>query len=250
MVRLEEKAGIVPLDVLVDSAGKPTGAMLTAPEPFSVPIAALPVEHVAACVGLEPGEMEQANHPPLVATTGLPFIVAEVGTVEALSRSRGMPSAFGVARAAGGPLADAPAKVLLYARVGAEASAMPGRSHRIRARMHRADGTEDAGTGSANACLVGLRMTASLEQAHSPSKHAIPSQVPAILAAAVASLAPTAGIVTADVLQGVEMGRPSELQAEAERLAVGRGGSEAAVGAVRIGGSCAAIGRGVLVGWD
>ena len=99
-----------------------------------------------------------------------------------------------------------PPKVLLYTHTGAEeGEGAGGVVHQIRARMHRANGTEDAGTGAANACLAGV----------------------------LASLAPPPGcaaaLVRARVVQGVEMGRPSELRAKAGRLADG-------VGAVRIGG--------------
>jgi len=215
-VRLEEKAGIVPLDVLLDSAGKPAGAMLTAPEPFAIPIGSLPVDVVAAAIGVKPADLNTNHHAPLVATTGLPFIVAELASMDALTRSQGQAATFAQARAVGGPLAQAPPKVLAYVRTGSSGAG----AFKIRARMHRSDGTEDAGTGSANCCLIGL----------------------------LASLATSPGVVSASILQGVEMGRPSVLQAEAERK-VGSSGA-AAVGAVRIGGHCAAVSRGELVGWD
>jgi len=212
-VRFEEKAGLVLLNILHDAAGQPTGAMLTAPEPFSLPVPSLPVKDVAAAVSLEPSELVVSNHPPLVATTGLPFIVAECASLDALARSRGAPAAFEELCA----LDAVPPKVLLYTHTGTEkGEGAGGVVHQIRARMHRANGTEDAGTGAANACLAGV----------------------------LASLAPPPGcaaaLVRARVVQGVEMGRPSELRAEAELLADG-------VGAVRIGGSCVAMTRGELL---
>jgi trans-2,3-dihydro-3-hydroxyanthranilate isomerase len=154
-----------------------------------------------------------SNHPPLVATTGLPFIVAECASLDALARSRGAPAAFEELCV----LDAVPPKVLLYTHTGTEeGEGAGGVVHQIRARMHRANGTEDAGTGAANACLAGV----------------------------LASLAPppgcSAALVRARVVQGVEMGRPSELRAEAERLADG-------VGAVRIGGCCVAMSRGELL---
>ena len=84
----------------------------------------------------------------------------------------------------------------------------------IRARMHRANGTEDAGTGGANVALVGL-----LGSLHTKGE--------------------TAMTVSASILQGVEMGRPSELQGDAEVLPL-----QSSVGGVRIGGQCAAVSRG------
>ena len=202
-VRFEEKAGLVLLNILHDAAGQPTGAMLTAPEPFSLPVPSLPVKDVAAAVSLEPSELVVSNHPPLVATTGLPFIVAECASLDALARSRGAPAAFEELCA----LDAVPPKVLLYTHTGTEkGEGAGGVVHQIRARMHRANGTEDAGTGAANACLAGV----------------------------LASLAPPPGcaaaLVRARVVQGVEMGRPSELRAKAGRLADGVGAR------VRIGG--------------
>ena len=219
-VRLEEKAGVVPLEILVDEAtGTPVGAMLTAPEPFAITAAALPPDVVASCLGIDESELVVIRHPPLVATTGLPFIVAECASLDVLERSRGVPAAFAQYRAAAGPLADAPPKILLYVRTDDLAE---GRTElAVRARMHRADGTEDAGTGSANCCLVGL----------------------------FAALHPAPATISAAITQGVEMGRPSQLQGEAERVS-GGGEGAAAVGAVRIGGVCAAVSRGELLGWD
>ena len=173
-----------------------------------------PGNDVAAAVSLEPSELVVSNHPPLVATTGLPFIVAECASLDALARSRGAPAAFEELCAL---LATVPPKVLLYTHTGTHTGA-DGVVHQIRARMHRANGTEDAGTGAANACLAGV--LAFLARAPPPGC--------------------AAALVKAHVVQGVEMGRPSELRAEAERLADG-------VGAVRIGGSCVAMTRGELL---
>lgn len=218
-VRLEEKAGIVPLEILLDeTSGKPTGAMLTAPEPFAITSAPLPADVIAACVGIDASDLCLTRHPPLVATTGLPFIVAECTSLDVLKRSRGVPSNFSHHRQAGGLLASAPPKVLLYARL--DDCAAGRTSVEIRARMHRADGSEDAGTGSANCCLVGL----------------------------LASLHATPATISAAITQGVEMGRPSQLTGDAERVAGSNGA--AVVGAVRIGGVCTAVSRGELVGWD
>lgn len=223
-VSLEEKAGVVPLDILVDDDGRPAGAMLTAPEPFAIPIPKLPVKAVAESLGLSATDIRVDTHPPLVATAGLPFIIAELTSLDALRRSQGVPSAFAPARAPTGPLCDAPPKILAYVHDGG-ADAMGALT--LRCRMHRADGTEDAGTGSANCALIGL--LASL-----PAGGTVATSGSSVLCA--------------NIVQGVEMGRPSALRAEAERRAGGKGTS--AVGAVRIGGHCAPVSRGELVGWD
>jgi len=216
-VLLEEKAGLVPLELIEDEAGRPVGATLTAPEPFSLSSPPLPAEAAAALIGLEANDVCAARHPPLAASTGLPFLLVELSSLAALGRSRGVPSAF-EALAAGGAATLLPPKVLAYVRLdgsGGEAARLE-----LRARMHRADGSEDAGTGSANCALAGL----------------------------LASLDGTPpGLVRARVMQGVEMGRPSELLAEAERKGAGAGAE--AVGRVRVGGMCAAVSRGELLGW-
>ena len=131
--------------------------------------------------------------------------------VQALGRSRGTPSAFATHEAV---LKGCPPKILAYVRMAAAGEKQGASSHYdIRARMHRANGTEDAGTGGANVALVGL--LGSLQQGE------------------------TAMTVSASILQGVEMGRPSELQGDAEVLPL-----QSRVGGVRIGGQCAAVSRG------
>ena len=215
-VRLEELAGIVPLDILMDNESSPTGAMLTAPEQFAIPMPSLPKAAIAACIGLDESHVVTTRHPPLVATCGLPFILVELSGLDALSCSHGVGAAFTAA-----PLAGAPPKVLAYVR-------MKGSDEGdIRCRMHRADGSEDAGTGSANCALMGLLAAlASPPPAGSQSR-----------------------LISASILQGVEMGRPSRLLGEAERLAdSGEAGiTDAVVGAVRIGGQCAPMMRGELL---
>ena len=123
--------------------------------------------------------------------------------------------------ASGGLLSDAPPKVLAYVRTDGAADAD------IRARMLRHDGSEDAGTGSANCALMGV-----LAMLAPPSL-----------------MGQRVGTVAARILQGVEMGRPSELHGEADRLdpdAVNPAADN--VGAVRIGGQCARVSRGELLG--
>ena len=147
----------------------------------------------------------------------------ELNSLEALERSRSVPSAFAANASA---LVGTPPKVLCYVRLGGRLGGRGDGSdpYRLRARMHRANGTEDAGTGSANLALIGL--LASLPGGAAASS------------------------VVVHILQGVEMGRPSELRGDAERIGGGGAAGEAAVGAVRIGGFCALVSRGELVGWD
>ncbi|KAH8080311.1 hypothetical protein JL720_9002 [Aureococcus anophagefferens] len=92
-VRLEEEAGIVPVEILrfyLD--GMATGAMLTAPEPFSVLEPSLPAAAVAACLGLDAADVDEARHPPLVATCGLPL--SSRASTASSPPSRGAPDGF------------------------------------------------------------------------------------------------------------------------------------------------------------
>ena len=87
----EEGAGLVPIRLLRD-AGTVVGAELTAPEPLSVRSSAS-VHDVAACLSLEPTDIGVATHPPQVISVGLPFLVAEITSREALRRAKPNPLA-------------------------------------------------------------------------------------------------------------------------------------------------------------
>ena len=82
----EEAAGLVPMR-LMRAAGAVAGAELTAPVPLSAG-ASVSVEDAAACLSLSAADIRTAAHPPLVLSVGLPFLVVEVGSREALRRSR------------------------------------------------------------------------------------------------------------------------------------------------------------------
>jgi trans-2,3-dihydro-3-hydroxyanthranilate isomerase len=82
----EEAAGLVPMRLL-RAAGAVVGAELTAPLPLTAG-ASVSVDDAAACLSLSPGDIRTATHPPVVLSVGLPFLVVEVGTREALRRSR------------------------------------------------------------------------------------------------------------------------------------------------------------------
>ena len=84
--RFAEAAGLVPMR-LMRAAGAVAGAELTAPVPLSAG-ASVSVEDAAACLSLSAADIRTAAHPPLVLSVGLPFLVVEVGSREALRRSR------------------------------------------------------------------------------------------------------------------------------------------------------------------
>jgi len=221
-VRFEELAGTVPLDILSEG-GHPIGAMLTAPESFRILNPPPPIAAVAHAIGVSESEIVTSSHVPLVATVGLQFVLVELDSLEALARSRGEPSLFASLISVMQPEQVPPqgGRILAYVRTAGTAAAS---ECDIRCRMHRSNGTEDPGTGAANCALIGL--LAALSSENAPS------------------------VVSAKIMQGVEMGRRSVLLASAERLATASGNAmngAAAVGRVRIGGQCAPVSRGELV---
>jgi len=153
------------------------GATIAAPRPLSLG-AELPVDVAAACAGIAPGDILVSNHRPVEATVGVNFIFAEV-TGEALTRAAPDLAAFRRA-GDGDPDFGDRLSLHLYARDG----------DRIRARMFAPNsGTvEDPATGSANATLAALLLSLSGEASGAW-----------------------------DIVQGVEMGRPSRLRATARR---------------------------------
>lgn len=174
---LEMIAGLVKVEVKRDGAGAPTGAVIAAPQALTLG-ADIPIEEVAACAGIAAGDLVTATHTPVLATVGVPFILAEV-TGQALSRAEPDVAAFRRAEADRPDLAGR-YSLLIYARDGQD----------LRARMFAPlSGTyEDPATGSANATLAALLVSLSgVDQA------------------------------AFTISQGVEMGRPSILKAAARR---------------------------------
>ena len=142
----EEGAGLVPMRLLRD-AGSVVGAELTAPESLSIRSSAS-VHDVAACLSLAPADIGVATHPPKVISVGLPFLVAEITSREALRRAKPNPLAHeGVLPPIG---TDA-----VFAYVHGTA---PGALH---ARMFSPlDGImEDPATGSASAATIAFLAT-------------------------------------------------------------------------------------------
>jgi len=135
---------------------------------------------LAAATGLEPDDVVTAAHAPLVASVGLPFIIAGLKDRAALERCRLDVAGAEQLLAAGAEVPD----LLVYVRSGDEFD--------IRARMFSPlDGIpEDPATGSANCVLAGL--LSDLDPAPD-------------------------GAFSYRIAQGVEMGRPSVLEARTEK---------------------------------
>jgi trans-2,3-dihydro-3-hydroxyanthranilate isomerase len=194
-VIFEEKAGLVPISFIKDGATV-TGARLASPQLLTLG-AEVPAELIASACSLAPDDIETANHRPRIASCGAAFILAELK-----GRAR---------LAAAAPVSDVfmrevsmqPAtSILIYTQVD-------DGEIEIRARMFAPHHgiPEDPATGSANVALIGL----------------------------LAKLQPGPDLrLSKTIAQGVEMGRPSLLCAEAEK-------KDGSVTATYIGGRCVAV---------
>ena len=207
-VVFEEGAGLVPVEIAW-SGGRPTWCELQAPAALSVERTASP-EQAAAALSIEPDEVSSVVHPPQVASVGLEFLFVELVNRSALERLRVDVAGFEALVAAG-----LPDGVYAYVR-GAEATGLTvaAGDFDIHSRMFvPLDGVqEDPATGSAGCALVAL--LAHLDGGASEE-------------------------FRLRIAQGVEMGRPSMLDARAIR----RGGE---VVSAHIGGSCVMVARGEL----
>ena len=199
-VTFEEQAGLVPVAIHKREEGR-IWCELTAPQRLTLG-KAISAESVAAAVSLAADDILTAEHAPLVASVGLPFILAELRDREALGRARPDFSALEGLAAEGIDQPD----ILLYVRTSD--------GFDLRARMFAPmDGVpEDPATGSAICALVGL--LSHLDEAPS-------------------------GDFSWRIAQGVEMGRPSVLEARTRK----RNG---AVADVRVGGECVLVSEGLI----
>jgi trans-2,3-dihydro-3-hydroxyanthranilate isomerase len=191
----EEKAGLMPLDLLRDGSAI-VGARLTAPQSLARG-AEIPVEHIAAACGIAVDDVETRRHPPCVAGCGTVFIFAELKSRRALEAAQPRSEIF----ARHFPV-DGATGIHLYLRDGADGIDIRARMF---APLHGVP--EDPATGSANVALAAL--LADLRAEPDLSLHL-------------------------RIAQGVEMGRPSLLEASADK----RGGR---VAPPKIGGRCVAV---------
>jgi trans-2,3-dihydro-3-hydroxyanthranilate isomerase len=88
----EEKAGLVSVEILTRD-GNAVGAELTAPQPLKR-LSQLSAEQAAACASLSSADIKTDRHPPQIVSVGLPFLVFEVATREALRRAKPDAAAF------------------------------------------------------------------------------------------------------------------------------------------------------------
>jgi trans-2,3-dihydro-3-hydroxyanthranilate isomerase len=199
-VEFEEKAGVVP--IRIERRGELVWCELTAPEKLSLG-KKVAVQGVATATSLSPTDFVTTTHEPQVASVGLPFIMAELRDRDALKRARLNTGAFD-ALAAQGVTPD----IHMYVRAGRKG----GEEFDIHARMFAPlDGVpEDPATGSAN-CALAAMLT------HYDGK--------------------ASGTFRYRISQGVDMGRPSVLEARVEKR-------EGAIVSSHIGGACVLVSEG------
>jgi trans-2,3-dihydro-3-hydroxyanthranilate isomerase len=173
----EEKAGLVPVSLLQED-GAIVGAELLAPEPLSRR-GRTTAEKAAACLSLAAEDIRVDTHPPQVLSVGLPFLVAELGSRDALCRCAPSRSGFDALL----PF-DGAHSVYAYVHAAGDDAVSAGAD--IFSRMFTARLNEDPATGSATGAL----------------------------AAMLAGGSPIGdGEIALRFMQGVDMGRPSLLAA-------------------------------------
>jgi trans-2,3-dihydro-3-hydroxyanthranilate isomerase len=203
-LKFEEKAGLVPVEILTEQGGV-TGAELTAPQPLKR-LSYVGAEQAAACLWLSANDLRMDQHQPQIASVGLPFLMIEVASREALKRAR--PNAATFARTFPCDGSDA---VYFYTRdvpVGEQPLD-------LQARMFHPGSSglsEDPATGSATAAAAAF--LADMDERRD-------------------------GESRLRIGQGVDMGRPSLLLTRVRK----QGG---AVASVHVGGSCVKMMEGTL----
>jgi trans-2,3-dihydro-3-hydroxyanthranilate isomerase len=196
----EEKAGLVRLALLRDGTSV-VGARLTPPQSLTRGDD-LEAEIIAAACSLAKSDIETVNHSPCIASCGIPLAFAEVKTRTALSAARPRAEIF---------TKDLPAEritgILLYVK-----DQRDGFDLQVRMFAPLYGVPEDPATGSANVALAGL----------------------------LASLRPEPDLkFDLRIGQGIDMGRPSLLEAGAEK-------KNGKITSLSIGGRCVPMMRGVL----
>jgi trans-2,3-dihydro-3-hydroxyanthranilate isomerase len=171
----EEQAGLVAVEIL-NEQGRAVGAELTAPERLRK-LPPTDDAQAAACISLAAADITTDRHPPQIVSVGLPFLVVELASRDALRRAKPDATAFAQALPEHG--CDA---VYLYTRDVPTAEACD-----LQARMFHPGSSglsEDPATGSATVAAAAL----------------------------LADLAPERdGEIKLRIGQGVDMGRPSLL---------------------------------------
>lgn len=179
-VTFEEKAGLVPITIR-EERGKITSCELKAPKRVTFEDT-VPKRLIAEAASISVDDIVTKTHEPQAVSVGLPFLFVEVRDRAALERLRINMKGFEAVRdAIGGALR---ASIYFYARVS------DGVDVRSRMLAPLSGIPEDPATGSAGCALAGLL-------SHHQSE--------------------ASGEFSYRIAQGVEMGRPSFLQARAAK---------------------------------
>ena len=167
-----------PVPISIRQVGADIWCELKAPEPLSLG-QSIDLDLIAAALSLVPEDIVTSTHQPIVASVGLPFVIVELGSRLALERARSYLPAFKEIQGLG-VMPD----ILLYARSGDDFD--------IRARVFAPlEGVpEDPATGSANCALAALLSHYKTE---------------------------STGDFSWRIAQGVEMKRPSVLEARSKK---------------------------------
>jgi trans-2,3-dihydro-3-hydroxyanthranilate isomerase len=144
----EEGAGLVAVEILTEG-GRIVGAELTAPQPFCR-MTEFSAEQAAATATLSAADVRTDRHPAVIVSVGMPFLVVELGSRDALRRARPDAAAFERTFPSDGALA-----VYLYTRdVAADEKTTD-----LQARMFFPGSSgliEDPATGSATVATAAL----------------------------------------------------------------------------------------------
>jgi trans-2,3-dihydro-3-hydroxyanthranilate isomerase len=192
----EEGAGLVPVEVLTEQ-GKAVGAELTAPQPLRK-LTAFSAEQAASCLSLSAADVMTDRHPPLIASVGLPFLIVELNSRDALRRAKPDGAAFARAFPCDG--SDA---IYFYTRDVAPSE----KPCDLQARMFHPGSSglsEDPATGSATVAAAALLGDLSSERD---------------------------GEVKLRIGQGFDMGRPSLLQTRVRK-------EKGVTASAHVGGAC------------
>ena len=151
----EEQAGIVAVEIL-QQHGSAVGAELTAPQPLTK-LTEVSAGEAAACISLRTADIISDGHAPRVASVGLPFLMVEVASRDALRRAK--PGAAGFAQTFPRVGSDA---VYFYTRDVPSVEACD-----LQARMFHPGSSglsEDPATGSATVAAAALLADLSSER--------------------------------------------------------------------------------------
>jgi len=147
-LKFEEGAGLVPLEILTQG-GKVVGAELTAPQPLKRMTEAS-AEQAAACISLSAADIRIDRQAPQIISVGMPFLVTELTSREALRKAKPNADAFARVFPVDGAFA-----IYFYTR-----DVPPGEKPcDLQARMFfpaLSGLTEDPATGSATVALAAL----------------------------------------------------------------------------------------------